>query len=87
MSLIEAQATGLDCIASSSIPGETKISSWVYYEDNDDAEKWCDKIIKINERRSIRELRKVDKKYGIEFSAKQMADIYYALLYKNSKEQ
>lgn len=87
MSLIEAQATGLDCIASSSIPGETKISSWVYYEDNDDAEKWCDKIIKINERRSIRELRKVDKKYGIEFSAKQMADIYYSLLYKNSKEQ
>lgn len=73
--VIEAQASGLNCVISKNIPFDVKISDLVDYVDIDSKEKWYDKIVnfKKNPNRNY-DLSKSD--YNIKNEYKKLIYIY-----------
>lgn len=50
LALIEAQASGLNCIASTAVPIETRVTdNVIYYSLNESADSWARKILEFNE--------------------------------------
>lgn len=80
LALLEAQASGLYCIASSSVPKETKLTNCIDYEDLDaPTEEWVNKITYIQDRelQCIENLKEIENKgYNIEKEVNKLIDIY-----------
>lgn len=82
MVLIEAQATGLHCLASNKIPLETNVTDNIKYESLDKGDEYWSQMIpkKINEKRYEESIRNKSliKQYGydIEDQAKRLLEIY-----------
>ena len=84
MVLVEAQASGLYCIASDSVPIETKVTNYIeYLSVNDPITKWVERIVKVKNMTNNRDVISKEaltdiKKNGfdIKFEAKKLKDIY-----------
>ena len=77
--LLEAQANGLMCLASNHIPKQTNIGGNVCFLgiDNQDIEKWAEKILKKTSCRDKNEYKVVlPKEYDIKNNAKTLLEIY-----------
>lgn len=80
--LVEAQASGLNCIASNTIPLETKLTDSIFYEDlNSPLETWTSKICMSNtherEKQSDENIRLIKKKgYSIQTEVQKLINIY-----------
>lgn len=86
LSLIEAQATGVDCIISDSIGKNAIISSWVHpepVEDSQSVDYWVDIIKKIyNDMSKIdRTNRKIEDKYSLRYMAEELSKIYDGIIH------
>lgn len=77
MSLIEAQAAGLKCIASTNVPEETCISNQVKYIDLD-VNSWVNEILRIKEKGYKRKFYyNINKnKFDIKYQVKKLEDLY-----------
>lgn len=86
LTLIEAQAAGLECVASDSVTAEVNISGDITYLSlTQDAAKWAEVIASLDctgrEEKSVRRCAVIDESgYGIEASAARLADIYRDLV-------
>lgn len=82
LALLEAQASGLYCIASSTVPRETKVTNCICYEDLEAPLKnWINKItfIKDRELQSIENLKEIENNgYSIEKEVYKLINIYKA---------
>lgn len=79
IALVEAQANGLPCLISNSVPRITTVSSWITRLDLSDGPIiWAstiDPLVKFT--KTLREKRIIDEKYGIKVSAEQLIQFYY----------
>lgn len=86
MSLIEAQSTGLMCLASNKVPMSTRLTSNVFYEDIDDnsIDKWCDFVVNnINYYREDKSSDVKNKGFDIEQNTEALEKIYTLLINGN----
>ena len=81
ISLVEAQAAGLPCIASSTIPEESKVTGNIRYFDLSESSEWLSAIVKCKDfERNDTYQEIVESGYEIE-SATRTLENYYASLY------
>lgn len=81
ISLIEAQAAGLPCIASSNIPFESKVSSNVKYLNIDDEEPWVEEIVRVKSKPRIDTFDEiVNAGYEIRNATQQLENYYESLV-------
>lgn len=78
VSMIEAQASGLECVVSENIAHESAISDYVHFMPIDNAYAMADKVNEylMNEVDN-RDKRKVDENYNIEKSTQKLIKFYY----------
>lgn len=81
MVLIEAQATGLRCIASTEVPREAKVTNLLNYISLNDSPKiWCNNILSTEEetdRRSENIVNSIrNNKYDIKYEASKLKKLY-----------
>ena len=82
LALIEAQASGLNCLASTAVPSETKVTDNVtYYSLEESADKWAQKILEFNnfdrDKKSIQAIESIKKcGYDAYEEAHKLSDIY-----------
>ena len=74
MSLIEAQANGLACFASSNVPLESKITENVQYLNLTNFDDWVKKILNANKVRNSVDLN--NSKYNIKTVVNKLKNIY-----------
>ncbi len=81
LTLCEAQATELPCIASEAIPDEVYITQLIHRLNlGDDINHWANEIVKIVENHIGKRRRcKVDDKYGLVWMAQNLSNIYDGL--------
>ena len=81
ISLVEAQAAGLPCIASSTIPEESKVTDNVVYLDFSETTKWVETIKSSKEFRRSDTFEDIAKAgYEIGSAARMLEDYYESLL-------
>lgn len=87
MTLLEAQASNLPCVASTEVPKEVKlINDFEFIPLDSDIKKWSKTVLKLlkkNERKSNKELL-VNKGYDIIKEAKKLTDYYISLIEEES---
>ncbi len=76
--LIEAQATGLSCIASNQVPAEAKLTSKVKFLSlSDPKEKWAEEILKsLSSERNGEKQTLQEAGYDIEMAVKELESLY-----------
>lgn len=88
ISLVEAQASGLSCLASTYVPRETKLTNNVLFLDLSKTPKeWANSIniISVQDRCSSKQMF-VNSKFDIHCSAKMLEEKYFSILKENSNE-
>lgn len=87
LTLCEAQATGLPCIASEAIPDEVYITQLIHRLNlNDGINQWTNEIVKIVEKHiNKRKECNVDEKYGLAWMAQNLGQIYDDICRSKSK--
>ncbi len=77
---IEAQASGLPCLVSSSVPLETKVSQNIYYLDLKSMNKWIEMIESISKKSFDRSVKSKELlNYDIKKSSKELEQLYIKL--------
>ena len=77
LTLCEAQATGLPCIASEAIPDEVFITQLIHrLKLGDDLKHWVNDIIRYTSAYDKRKKCKVDEKYGLDWMAQILSKVY-----------
>lgn len=79
ISLIEAQVNGLDCMVSSTITKEIKISDSIEWLDIEHTEVWVDRILQKSVRHHLKP-QKLDDSYNIDIQAKLLQDKYETMI-------
>lgn len=82
MALIEAQASGLECISSDVVPEETKVTTNIHYMSlNKSAKEWADKVLEVSDydrlehsKNAILSVKKHG--YDIRYEASRLVEIY-----------
>ena len=89
MSAIEAQANGLECIASNTIPKDVKITDLLSFANLNDYDEWSKIIMNIvpnlNHRTDYNEI--IDKsEYNVEKQSRYLANLYFSIMNKENKK-
>lgn len=77
--LIEAQASGLPCIASTGVPKEAQITPFVQFLDLD-TDKWVDAILNAELKRRDTKDYLAESGYDVSVNAEKLRDIYSSIL-------
>lgn len=87
LTLLEAETSGLPCIASNGVSQETKVIDYVSYLDlNSDIQIWVNEIQKFKEQKIDREAcgkNVLNSSFSIDESVKRLEKIYFELLQSN----
>lgn len=81
LALYEAQATGLNCIASDTISRDAVISDWCYQKSLKDGTKaWAEAILEFQLNKRDRNLKILENKYSITGMAKELSKLYEEII-------
>lgn len=85
VTLIEAQANGVQCLVSTSVARESKITNLISFMDlNDKTVNWCKKIIELSKIKHIDEMNSIiSAGYEIKTATKELEKKYINLVKKN----
>ena len=85
VALIEAQAAGLPCFASDTIPEEAKVTDLVHFLPLNSPELWADAILSDHTPRRKTTQQIIDAGYDIHTTAKWLTDFYVHILEEKGK--